>query len=231
MALSSPILIVDDDFFVRGVITAALAAAGVSAVRACASGEEALAIVATVRPGLILMDFMLPGLDGAATWEAIRKNLSPPLPAVVFLTARAESLAKAPGVLGAIRKPFNPATLVAELERLCGAAQSAPDSTDRLAGVRSEFLRALPAAAAVINAGRAELSAGWQTDAAKALLAKAHTLAGSAGLFGRHGLGAAAGEAEGLLLKYLKREYPPDSREISALQHAIAALALACTAD
>ena len=229
VVLPSPVLIVDDDPFVREVITAALAGAGVMAVSSCSSGEDALAVIATVHPALILMDFMLPAMDGAATWEAIRRNLGPPLPGVVFLTARREGVPAAPGVLGAISKPFNPATLVTELERICGTVSAiSPIGGDRLAGVRAEFVRTLPAAAAVIDSNRQELAAGWRREAATALLAKAHTLAGSAGLFGRHALGTAAGDVEGLLLKFLKLDCPPDSQDMRALQQAAAALAAAC---
>ena len=159
----------------------------------------------------------------------MRARLGPPLPGVIYLTARTEKPPPAPGVLGALNKPFNPATLVAALEDLCGAKNHASgDGVDRLAGVRAEFLRALPAAAAVIAAHQAALSEVWRPEAAAALLAQAHTLAGSAGLFGRHALGTAAAEVEGQLIKYRKLSRAPDVQETHALQQAITALTAAC---
>ena len=224
--LPEPILVVDDDPFVCTVVAAALAAAGVQAV-CCGSGEEALARIAEVKPALILLDYVMPGLNGRATWKALRERMTAldlPAPRGIFLTARnAVDIAPAAfdtGIAGVIAKPFDPAMLVSELRRVLHLAESVPASAGaaRLAVVATEFRRALPAAADHIEALGHELqTGGWRSTTAEALLARAHALAGSAGLFGLHALGAAAGVVEGLLLNYLKLEAAPGAPEMRKL--------------
>ncbi len=234
--LPSPILVVEDDPFVREVVMAALAGAGITAVKACASGAEALAMVADVRPALVLLDFMMPGMDGIATWSALRERLTAagvPLPRVVFLTARHEpgAFEGIPDVAGVLAKPFNPATLADDLAaRLGGAGTDAPTSSSaRLKAVASAFSRALPSTADEIERlGFVLDTTGWQRTIAEAVLAKAHSLAGSAGLFARHGLGTAASDVEGLLLNYLRLDRVPDPRQMQTLHRAVAALLAAC---
>ena len=64
-ALQAPILVVEDDFLVAMQIEAALTEAGFALTGTAASGEEALAMAAAIRPGLVLMDIRLAGkMDG-----------------------------------------------------------------------------------------------------------------------------------------------------------------------
>lgn len=238
MKLPSPILLVEDDPFVREVVLAALAGAGITAVKACASGAEALAVVATVNPALVLLDFMMPDLDGLATWRAMREQLQAagtPLPRVVFLTARHEPgiFDGVPDVAGVLAKPFNPATLTEDLAVLLGGAptEAPTSSAARLKAVAAAFQRSLPSTAAEIESlGRSLEQGGWKITTAEALLAKAHSLAGAAGLFSRHGLGTAASDVEGLLLNYLKLDHAPGRAQLQTLSRAVADLIAACRA-
>ena len=232
--LPSRVLVVDDDPFVRSVLQAALEGAGAT-VQMCVSGDEALEAVIAFRPNLILLDFVMAGMNGRVTWEALRARLtaaSIALPPVIFLTARpdiADEVA-ALGAVGILAKPFNPVNLVDELCRLLGSAPAvvAPP-VNRLAGLAAEFQRGLPSTGDAVESLWSDLRGrGWQRDTAEALLSKAHSLAGTAGLFDRHALGLVAENAERLLLNALKLERAPGGSEMQKLGVAVAALIAGC---
>ncbi|MFW5947818.1 MAG: response regulator, partial [Gemmatimonadota bacterium] len=92
----------------------------------CASGTEALEAAPGFRPDLILLDVVMPELDGLATLEALRALPETADTPVIFLTARdrPEDVARLrdAGAMGVISKPFDPATLALEVARLYGAA-------------------------------------------------------------------------------------------------------------
>jgi CheY-like chemotaxis protein len=108
------ILIVDDENAIRLVCRVNLRSAGFETLEA-ADGETALALARAERPDLILLDIMLPGVDG---WEVAAELASMPetreIP-IVFLTARTtamdESRGHAVGGVGYIAKPFDPTRL------------------------------------------------------------------------------------------------------------------------
>ncbi len=232
--LPSRILVIDDDPFVRSVVQAALEGAGAT-LKICASGDEAITAVVAFRPSLVLLDFVMSGMDGRITWHALRARLngaSIALPAVIFLTAKRDMAdeAAALGAIGVLAKPFNPATLVDELCRMLGnapAGRTAP--VNRLEGVSAEFQRSLPSTADAIESLWSDIRGrGWHHEAAEALRAKAHSLAGSAGLFGRHALGSVAEDAERLLLNALKLAHAPDGYELQKIGAVVAALITSC---
>ncbi len=106
---------VDDDELLRRSLAFTLEQAGFQ-VDTAASSEDALAIAAQKRPELVLLDIMLPGMDGVAALRQFRDDLGLP---VIFLTARRRELDQILGLeLGAedyITKPFNPDVLVARI--------------------------------------------------------------------------------------------------------------------
>jgi DNA-binding response OmpR family regulator len=107
-------MIVDDESAIRLVCRVNLESAGFETIEA-ADGETALALASSERPDLILLDVMLPGLDG---WEVAARLRETPetreIP-IVFLTARStatdEVHGHAAGGVGYISKPFDPAEL------------------------------------------------------------------------------------------------------------------------
>jgi two-component system cell cycle sensor histidine kinase/response regulator CckA len=80
------ILVVDDDAQVRATIVRAVAALGYP-VREAGDGERALALVRAERPGLVILDYIMPAMDGAAVARAIAK-IDPDIP-IVFSTGHA----------------------------------------------------------------------------------------------------------------------------------------------
>ena len=109
------ILYIEDEADIREVATLALENVGGFIVQACASGEESLRALPRFRPNLILLDVMMPGMDGPTTLKKLRElPESRGIPAV-FMTAKAAqdevTELKAIGALGVIPKPFDPMTL------------------------------------------------------------------------------------------------------------------------
>ena len=95
-------------------------------VRIAASGAEALQVLSGWKADIVLLDVMMPQMDGPSLLAAIRADPAGPQPHAVFITARAlpaevERL-KALGALGVITKPFDALGLAREVRRLAEAA-------------------------------------------------------------------------------------------------------------
>jgi two-component system response regulator (stage 0 sporulation protein F) len=108
------ILVVDDDQQVRATIVRGLTALGY-AVREAAGGADALALIDAQRPQLVILDYMMPGMDGAETARGIAR-IDPDIP-IIFSTGHAalRVLRQAAGEDASIlEKPFT----LAELDQL-----------------------------------------------------------------------------------------------------------------
>jgi CheY-like chemotaxis protein len=114
------ILHVDDEPDIREVVDLSLELNPDFEVRACASGPEAIIAAAEWSPRLILLDVMMPGMDGPATLEQLRKNPQTSAIPVLFMTARAQTREVqhfiALGAQGVISKPFDPMTLAFKVQ-------------------------------------------------------------------------------------------------------------------
>ncbi|MFO1447636.1 MAG: response regulator [Opitutaceae bacterium] len=115
------VLSVDDESDVTSLLQFHLERAGCDVVVA-ASGREALQRVAERRPDLILLDLMLPDIDGLGVCEILRRETRTAMIPVVILTAwatvDARSLGLELGALDYLTKPFVPKELVAKVTRL-----------------------------------------------------------------------------------------------------------------
>jgi len=98
-------------------------------VRGCASGKDGLAAAAESRPDLILLDVMMPVMDGPATLRHLRENPATVGIPVVFMTARVQTSEiehfKSLGAAGVITKPFDPITLAASVRSYMHPAHAA----------------------------------------------------------------------------------------------------------
>ncbi|MFF0740375.1 response regulator transcription factor [Streptomyces sp. NPDC004111] len=126
------VLVVEDDPTVAEVVTGYLVRAGYE-VRHVADGLAALEAVAAMRPQLVVLDLMLPGLDGLEVCRRLRASGGPPVP-VVMLTARGEEADRILGLeLGAddyLTKPFSPRELVLRVASVLRRAEAPPPSAD-----------------------------------------------------------------------------------------------------
>lgn len=113
------ILYVEDEVDIRTVAKLALEAVGGFEVVVAASGDEALICVRDFVPDLLLLDVMMPGMDGPATLHALRALSETESVPAIFMTARALpgelAALKAEGALGVITKPFDPMALADQL--------------------------------------------------------------------------------------------------------------------
>jgi CheY-like chemotaxis protein len=113
------ILLVDDEPDIREVVDVSLGLDREFATRACASGADALVTAAEWSPSLILLDVMMPLMDGPTTLANLRKNPRTAHIPVVFLTARTQASEVEQyislGAQGVLSKPFDPMTLAASV--------------------------------------------------------------------------------------------------------------------
>ena len=111
------LLHVEDEPDIREVVELSLALAPDIVLKSCATGADALAAAADWKPDVILMDVMMPVMDGPQTLGHLRENACTAKIPVVFMTARAQSREVqhflALGAAGVIPKPFDPMTLAA----------------------------------------------------------------------------------------------------------------------
>lgn len=141
---ASTILIVDDEPTNLHLLTSLLRSE--YQVRAASSGESALrAATSEPRPDLVLLDVMMPGMDGYAVLEKLREDpLTQGIP-VVFLTALAEAADEARGLqLGAadyITKPINPVVVLARVRTQLEAKQARAWLLDQNASLEAEVAR------------------------------------------------------------------------------------------
>jgi CheY-like chemotaxis protein len=121
------ILHVDDEPDIRELVDMSLSLNPDFQVRACSSGPEAIKTAAEWLPDLILLDVMMPGMDGPATLTKLRQNRETSQIPVVFMTARAQAREIeqfiALGAQAVVSKPFDPMTLASEIQGHLQAAK------------------------------------------------------------------------------------------------------------
>ena len=116
------VLYVDDEPDIREVVELSLGLGSGLKVATCASGEHALQRLSTWRPDLILLDVMMPGLDGPGTLARLRADPELARIPVVFLTAKALQAERqrflSLGAVAIIAKPFDPLKLAGEVQTI-----------------------------------------------------------------------------------------------------------------
>lgn len=117
------ILYVEDDSDIQTVARIAFEAIGGFTVRICGSGREALdTIESGLAPDLILLDVMMPEMDGPTTLASLRKLTSTAATPVIFMTAKAQGSEiahyKSLGAIGVVAKPFDPMQLSNQIRQL-----------------------------------------------------------------------------------------------------------------
>lgn len=122
--MGASVLIVDDDDLLRRSLAFSLKQAGFEA-RTAASAEDAIAMTAQKRPDIVLLDIMLPGMDGLEALRYFHDKIGIP---VIFLTARRRQVDQIVGLeLGAddyLPKPFDPDILMAHIRAVLRRTRS-----------------------------------------------------------------------------------------------------------
>ena len=127
MGMLRTVLLVDDEPDIRTIGAMSLQRVGKLEVATASCGASALRLAAETQPDVILLDVMMPEMDGPETLRRLRENPSTATTPVVFMTAKVlrDEVERwlSLGALGVIRKPFDPLTLPTELRALCEAAR------------------------------------------------------------------------------------------------------------
>jgi len=189
------VLHVEDESDIREVVEISLGLDPDIILRSCGSGEEALALVRDWPPDIILLDVMMPVMDGPATLAHLRANERTAKIPVVFMTARAQSreldLFRSLGAAGVIPKPFDPMTLVSSVRGYVHTLH------DEICALRHRFIQRLINDAATLAEYRNRLG-NTATLGTTLILIKetAHSLAGAGGIYGFPEIGDAASKLE-----------------------------------
>jgi CheY-like chemotaxis protein len=189
------VLHVDDEPDIREVVELSLGLDPGIVVRSCASGEEALEVVEDWAPAIILLDMMMPVMDGPATLGHLQANPGTANIPVVFMTARAQSreldLLRSLGAVGVIPKPFDPMALAASVR-----AHISPRVT-RLGVLRREFLQRVDSDLIAMAGHWSAMEDGTDVSSSLAGIRNiAHKLAGAGGIFGFDEISEAAATLE-----------------------------------
>lgn len=120
------VLLVEDDPDIQKMAALALKYRGGHTVLAASGGAEGLALAARENPDVILLDVMMPEMDGFETCRRLKEQPGTRHIPVVFLSARAQQTemqrGQSLGAIGFLVKPFDPMTLGSQLESLLSSA-------------------------------------------------------------------------------------------------------------
>jgi CheY-like chemotaxis protein len=118
------ILVIDDEDDIREVAQLCLETIGGWEVMTAACGKEGLVTAETQQPDAILLDVMMPEMDGPTTFQNLQANAATQDIPVVFLTAKVQAAEQRRfaelGVKAVLTKPFDPLTLATQLAKALG---------------------------------------------------------------------------------------------------------------
>jgi CheY-like chemotaxis protein/HPt (histidine-containing phosphotransfer) domain-containing protein len=196
------ILHVDDEPDIREVAEIALGFDPGFTVRSCESGKDALVAADGWQPDIILLDVMMPVMDGPTTLIRLRDNPGTAGIPVIFMTARAQTREldrfRSLGAIGVIPKPFDPMTLAASVRSYLRPANNPLDE------LKAGFLRRVERDVAELSADRLALTSGHRVpntlDRIKRI---AHGLSGAGGIYGFAEISDAAATLEDAVINEL----------------------------
>jgi CheY-like chemotaxis protein len=193
------ILHIDDEPEIREAVRMSLDLDPEMTVRSCASGSEAIATIDDWLPDLVLLDAMMPTIDGPMTLAMLRKRRGTAAIPVVFTTAKVQTSEleyfKSLGAAGVMAKPLDPSTLAGALRDFL---KSKPPRLDIM---EQEFLGRARKDANELLGCRTALTAGRHgTETLFRVRQIAHGLAGAGGIFGYHAISDNATSLEEVMI-------------------------------
>jgi two-component system phosphate regulon response regulator PhoB len=142
------VLVIDDEADIIELVRYNLERAGYDVV-AAADGREGLGIARRLKPALIVLDLMMPGMDGLEVCRELRRDPDTERTPIIMLTARAAESDRVVGLeLGAddyLTKPFSPRELVARVKAVLRRSQPSGDGADGKQAIRHGGLVVDPA--------------------------------------------------------------------------------------
>jgi two-component system, OmpR family, response regulator len=217
------VLYVDDDPDICEVVQATLCLLAGLDVRTAHSGARAIDIAYELRPDLVILDVMMPGLDGPSTYKRMRASaLLADIP-VIFMTAKVLPTEIAHflrlGAIGVIGKPFDPMGLGDEVLALWNQAVAARTISGVRAGEAQVQAQVESLALSFLERARGEVirlrdltASAWQGD--RSVLDEieqlAHSVRGAGAIFGFPQVSAAGGDIERLVEELMSRGNVPN---------------------
>jgi CheY-like chemotaxis protein len=118
------VLIIDDEDDIREVAALSLEATAGWEILTASSGAEGITLAAAQKPDAILMDVMMPGIDGPTTFKSMQENSAINRIPVLLLTAKVQGVDQRRfaglGLAGILFKPFDPLTLAEQISEALG---------------------------------------------------------------------------------------------------------------
>jgi CheY-like chemotaxis protein/HPt (histidine-containing phosphotransfer) domain-containing protein len=206
------ILHVDDEPDIREVVELSLGLDPDFTLQSCGSGKEALAVAAEWQPDFILLDVMMPVMDGPATLVHLRENARTVGIPVIFMTARAQAREvdrfRSLGAVGVIPKPFDAMTLAASVRSYVQPPR------DPLHDLRAGFLLRVKKDAAALLQDRFMLKDGIrQPETLDRIKRIAHGLSGAGGIYGFAEISDAAAALEDAAIAELASPGPGEETD------------------
>lgn len=122
------ILYAEDEADIQTIVQIALWSCSNLEVKICDNGQLLLDCVEEYKPDLILLDIMMPVMDGLTTFRKLKLNNKTKSIPVIFITAKAQAqeieMYRNTGVIGVITKPFDPMTLCETIQELWASRDS-----------------------------------------------------------------------------------------------------------
>jgi diguanylate cyclase (GGDEF)-like protein len=193
------ILMVEDEPDIQAIARLALESIGGFAVRICGSGAEAIEAGPAFDPDLILLDVMMPAMDGPTTLKALRRLPKLASTPVLFMTAKVQPHELAQyrhlGVVDIVPKPFDPLTLATTISTIWQRQPPASPPANSLAkfqAIADSYAASLPEKLAQIERAWEVAIQTWASQDLAALRKLAHGLHGSGATLGFAQMGDAA---------------------------------------
>jgi DNA-binding response OmpR family regulator len=197
---SLDILYVDDEPDLREIVTAALEMDLGFHVRTCGDAASAWAAIEVKMPDLIILDVMMPDIDGPALFVLLKANIRTTEVPVIFMTAKVlkPELAKLADLrpAGIVQKPFNPRTLAAEIRRMCNAVQPSDSDSDISLEPLLDRMRARFKSEAASVGQRLKDGLSLPAENPHSARRIAHSVAGTAGTIGYMDIADLAGQID-----------------------------------
>lgn len=238
-AAPNRILYVEDDPDIQTIAKIALEKIGGFTVRVCGSGREALDAVSGFAPDCVILDVMMPGMDGPSTLAALRAMPAGANVPVIFMTAKVQSSEiaqyKALGALDVIAKPFDPMSLASTIRNILGQATATriPAALlEQLQQLRQGVGQEIPSRIEKIETAWRSLGGGrWDAEAATNLRSLLHSTVGTAGTFGYKQTSLQARSAESRLGALLATSNAPTHEQLEEMTESIIALSRAAASE
>ena len=218
------VLYADDEADIRGIIEYALEDEPDIVLELCESGQEALDKVTDFQPDLILLDVMMPGMDGPTTLNKLREHPATRNTPIIFVTAKVQANEVAQfkdmGAIDVIAKPFDPVILADHLRKQLELTSQgkAHKKAEKFAALRQTFVADLGARLYTIDASWERIKA--QSDdisAYEEMHRLVHSLVGSGMSFGFTELGTLAREIETIIAELMQAQRQLDAQNIEAV--------------